>query len=259
MKLAPAFIPFLIASASFGATKQHATASWLVTEKPAMTGGAIRTVVKMVVDEGWHTYWENPGEGGLPVAIEAELPEGWSLGEIQHPVPKRFMTGDLPGFGYEGEVIFPLTLTPPENFKGDLPDFTATLTWLTCDDQTCLPGKAELKLSHTASAQLVETAFEALPKPLPDAEMTILPAEEFMQISLVLPKDSEIDPSAFVVYPATPDVIDPAANPSFRKSPTTPNTWIATAPKSEYLDGTPESLKLVLRNEDGTSYQISSE
>lgn len=258
MKITAVFLPLLTISASFAAPEQHATATWLSSEEPATTEGAVRTVIRMVVDEGWHTYWKNPGEGGMPVSIDAELPEGWSLGEIQYPVPKRFVTGELPGFGYEGEILFPLTLTPPENFEGELPSFSATLSWLTCNDQSCVPGKSELQLSDTANGELIETAFDSLPKPLPDVKMKFLVAEDFLQITLVFPDGAEIDPSSFTVFPATPDVIDPAAKPSFRKSPTTPHTWIATAPKSEYLSGTPENLTLVLKDKDGTSYEISS-
>ncbi len=169
MKITSIVFPLLMVSTSFGAPKQHATATWLSTKEPSASDEAIHTVIRMVVDDGWHTYWENPGEGGMPVSIEAELPEGWSIGEIQHPVPKRFMTGELPGFGYEGEILFPLILTPPENFEGEIPDFSATLSWLTCNDETCVPGKAALKLSKTASDRLIESAFDALPRPLPNS------------------------------------------------------------------------------------------
>lgn len=90
-----------------------ATAEWIPESNKVAPGELFRTVVRMKVNEGWHTYWENPGEGGLPIAVKAELPEGWTLGKIQFPAPIAFTTGQLHGFGYEGEVLFPLTITPP--------------------------------------------------------------------------------------------------------------------------------------------------
>lgn len=215
-------------------------------------------MIKMRIEEGWHTYWKNPGEAGLALSIETKMPEGWTLGEIQFPVPKRFMTGELSGFGYEGEVAFPVTITPPADFEGKIPSLTATSKWLTCSDEKCVPGEAAMTLSSSADKAAVNAAYESLPHPIPGAKLAILSAEEFLQLTLTLPADSEIDPSKFDVLPATPDVIAPAAKPSFKANPTTPRTWIATAPKSEYLSSTPETVSILLKDADGTSYEISS-
>jgi len=50
--------------------------------------------VELKLDEGWHTYWKNPGDAGSPTKIEWQLPTGISAGEIQWPLPhwilKRF-------------------------------------------------------------------------------------------------------------------------------------------------------------------------
>lgn len=245
---------------SFGAPKQHATATWLYSDGATQKNdGTIRTIITMNVDDGWHTYWKNPGEGGLPLSIEAKLPEGWAIGEILFPVPIRFMTGDLPGFGYEGEVIFPINLTPPENFQGKLPALSAKISWLTCSDETCLPGTADLELSAGPHDKLIETAYAALPRAIPDAKLTIVSDETSFIFSMVIPEGSDIDPSSFEIFPATADVIDAAAKPRFQKSPTIPNTWTASAQKSEYLTETPEKIILVLKGKNGASYEISSE
>ncbi|MBC7940485.1 MAG: protein-disulfide reductase, partial [Chitinophagaceae bacterium] len=33
----------------------------------------------------WHTYWKNPGDSGLPTALEWTLPAGVTAGEIAWP------------------------------------------------------------------------------------------------------------------------------------------------------------------------------
>jgi len=260
MKFIPITLLFAaqVASTTFGDPKQHATATWLASDGAANPDGSIHTVIKMNVDEGWHTYWKNPGTAGLPVSIEAELPEGWSIGEIGYPVPKRFMTAELPGFGYEGEILYPVTLTAPEKFEGKLPVLNATVSWLTCDDSACVPGKAVLQLAVGPHQKLIETAYEALPRAIQDAKLTFLSAGESIQLTLTLAEGSEIDPSGFDIFPAIPDIIDPAATPIFSKNPTTPNAWLATAPKNEYLSDTPEKIVLVLKAKDGISYEVSS-
>src|ERR1700735_1486374 len=39
---------------------------------------------------GWHIYWRNPGDSGLPTTIHWTLPAGFAAGDIQWPVPERF-------------------------------------------------------------------------------------------------------------------------------------------------------------------------
>lgn len=55
---------------------------------------------------------------------------------------------------------------------------------------------------------------------------------------------------------ATRNVIDPAANPRFVKSAA--GTWTATAPKSEYLDGEPQAMSLVLADPAKGGWKIST-
>ena len=49
--------------------------------------------VLIEMDSGWHTYWENGGDAGLPTTIEWTLPEGWSAGPILWPTPAPVRRG----------------------------------------------------------------------------------------------------------------------------------------------------------------------
>ena len=234
--------------------EETATAHWKTETPLAKQGEAIRTVIVMKVSEGWHTYWENPGEGGMPPEIEAALPEGWKIGRIQYPVPKRFTTGDLPAFGYEGEIFFPLTLTPPPGFQGPIPQITPTLSWLACNDEACVPGKANVALTAADEPKAVSKAYEALPQAIRGAMLTLAAEGENILITLSAPQD--FDPSALEVFPATGNVIDPSAKPRFAKA--AGGTWTASAPKSEYLDGEPGDLSLVLTAPGKGAWKIST-
>jgi DsbC/DsbD-like thiol-disulfide interchange protein len=238
--------------------KGHASASWIAEKGDIAAGSPIRTVIRMTVDEGWHTYWKNPGEVGIPISLKADLPEGWKLGEIEYPVPHRITTEGLTSFCLEGEVLLPLTLTPPSGFAGKLPALRGTLSWLACNDEGCIPGDAEIALSDVADPETASKAYAALPQPIPGAKLQLTLADDDIILTLILPADSEIDPSAFEVFPATRNVISPAAQPAFAKNPAAPGTWIAKAAKSEYLDGKPEGLALVLANKSGAAWTLST-
>ncbi|MBU6467373.1 MAG: hypothetical protein KGQ30_11720, partial [Burkholderiales bacterium] len=54
---------------------------------------------------GWHTYWKNAGDSGLPTELRWTLPAGMDVGEIAWPVPHRIRVGPLANYGYEGEVL----------------------------------------------------------------------------------------------------------------------------------------------------------
>lgn len=77
-----------------------AEVDWLSVSATVAPGKPVQTALRLVVDPGWHTYWENPGEGGMGISVKWDLPAGWTAGALEHPVPQRFMTGELAGFGY---------------------------------------------------------------------------------------------------------------------------------------------------------------
>ncbi len=253
MKYFLRFLACLLPVVANAGQKPHATASWIAEKAEITADDPIRTVIRMTVDEGWHTYWENPGEGGLPLSIEAELPAGWSIGKIQYPVPKRFMTGELPGFGYEGGTLFPVTLTAPAGFRGNLPPLKASLSWLTCNDETCVPGEAELTFPTETDPGAVTAAYEKLPRALANSMLSVSRDGDNIFISLTLADNSACNPESCELFPITHNVIDPATEPRFKKSTDPENTWQASAPKSEYLSGKIGKFEILLVAPNGTA------
>ena len=239
--------------------QNQAKAEWIPENTKIVPGQTFRTVIHLTVDKGWHTYWENPGEGGLPIKAIAELPEGWTLGSIQFPAPKAFMTGPLHGFGYEGEILFPLTITPPPGSEAtEFPQgIVPKITWLTCSEKSCVPGKAEPTLS-APDPDLVAKAYDSLPKEIPGASLAFDTSGDAVHLSLTLPSGSPLDPSSWKIFPVNRNVIDPSSTPTFVKDVEKAETWTAIAPKSEYLDGAPDSISLVLVDSSGKAWFVTS-
>ncbi len=104
-------------------------------------GGVVVVGVRFSIQPGWHLYWTNPGKVGFPLSATWSLPEGFRVEGLRFPVPKRFFAAGAAGFGYEEEVIFPVELRVPESWPtGKSFPVEATLDWLMCDAQTCVPG-----------------------------------------------------------------------------------------------------------------------
>jgi thiol:disulfide interchange protein DsbD len=97
--------------------------------------------------DGWHVYWKNPGDSGLPPRAEfSATPDGSKFGPLEFPTPDRIPYGPLVNYGYEGPVLYPASWTAPADLKeGGNVTLTATVKWLICKEE-CVPGRAVLTL-----------------------------------------------------------------------------------------------------------------
>lgn len=96
---------------------------------------------------GWHTYWENAGDAGLPTTIHWTLPEGFAAGPIQWPLPRRIVEpGDIQVYAYKDKVLLITTIVPPADFVEASVTLRAKAAWLVCEE-ICIPGTAELELT----------------------------------------------------------------------------------------------------------------
>ncbi|WP_457104918.1 protein-disulfide reductase DsbD family protein [Methylobacterium sp. P5_C11] len=148
--------------------------SSLVAEPAAVAGAQPFTLaVRMQIKPGWHVYWRNPGDSGLPPEVTWTLPAGFNPGAIRWPAPERIPIATLMNYGYEGEVTLLVPVTPPPSLDpADPVQIRAKLTYLVCETE-CVPGSADLALTlpvgkadpDPANAALFDRARAALPKP----------------------------------------------------------------------------------------------
>ncbi|AWN52640.1 protein-disulfide reductase DsbD domain-containing protein [Methylobacterium sp. 17Sr1-1] len=119
----------------------------LVTQESAVAPGATLTAgLRLTMKPGWHVYWRNPGDSGLPPEIAWTLPAGFSAGAIAWPAPERIPVGDLMNFGYEGEVLLTVPVTAPETLGPGPVPLRAKVSYLVCERE-CVPGEASLSTS----------------------------------------------------------------------------------------------------------------
>ncbi len=144
----------------------------LLAEPQAVSGATPFTLaVRMKMKPGWHVYWRNPGDSGLPPEVTWSLPAGFSPGPIQWPAPHRIPIATLMNYGYEDEVTLLVPVTPPPSLDPAEPvRIAAKLTYLVCETE-CIPGSAELRLTlpvgpatpDAANAAVLSGARAAMP------------------------------------------------------------------------------------------------
>lgn len=100
------------------------------------------------IEPGWHTYWQNAGDSGMPPSFEFTVePAGAvEIGKAQWPVPQRHVAeGDILDYIYEGRVLHLFEVQADVGLETMVPiTVTCKITWLVCKE-ACLPGEGEVK------------------------------------------------------------------------------------------------------------------
>lgn len=61
---------------------------------------------------GWKFYWRTPGEGGVPPRFDWSASRNLADIAVEWPAPQRIAIGDVELYGYTGEVLLPINVTP---------------------------------------------------------------------------------------------------------------------------------------------------
>ena len=145
----------LLFAVSFAAPAKSVRTDYVESELVARAsaiepGGKLLLGLRLKMDAHWHTYWQNPGDSGMPTTIQWKLPAGFKAGPIQWPLPQRLPIPPLMNYGYENEIVLPVEITVPKDallsMQGQNARLAARADWLVCKD-VCLPGGADLEIT----------------------------------------------------------------------------------------------------------------
>jgi thiol:disulfide interchange protein DsbD len=202
---------------------------------------------------GWHTYWKNSGDSGLPTQLEWKLPGGIDAGEIAWPVPRKIPIGTLANYGYEGTVLLPVPMAVGAAFApGPLAKeatFQLQASWLVCRKE-CIPeeGTFTLQLPLRSTTALNAAAFEAArqahPQPLAAAPGSQARVEGNGLLLRVAGLPAALRGATLDFFPETAGVIETAAPWTQEWQPD--GTWTARVPLSPERGASPEPLPVVL-------------
>src|SRR5258708_29118444 len=128
------------------AEEPHVKASLLADTRSVVPGQPLHLALRQQIEPGWHTYWSNPGDSGLPTAIDWTLPPDFKAGPIVWPTPERFAVGPVVDYGYRNQVVLRVTIEPPANLRpGSNVTISAHARLLLCSD-TFIPERAPVIL-----------------------------------------------------------------------------------------------------------------
>jgi DsbC/DsbD-like thiol-disulfide interchange protein len=133
-------------------------ATWLpVIPGRAMPGFALT----FTIEPGWHLYWKNSGDTGMPIMLKLDLPAGVEAGEILWPTPKRYIhSGTLLDYTYEDEVTLLVPLAGMSDATGAAPIALgrASIEFLVCQE-ACIPGERTIDLAVPGGTEAGDASF----------------------------------------------------------------------------------------------------
>ncbi len=136
-------------AAAQAADARRAEAELISERTSVIPGETVFVALKMTMDPGWHIYWRNAGDAGLPPQLilkdSASIAED-ALGEMMWPLPKLLpvVDGEIMDYGYDDEAVFALALTVPVDAVGEV-RIEAVADYLICES-ICIPETADVSL-----------------------------------------------------------------------------------------------------------------
>ena len=149
----------------------HAKAS-LITNLQSSSQESFYVGVRLQMQDGWHTYWENPGDSGSPFEATWKTDAGVIIENVSWPTPQTIPYPPLMTFGYEGDVVFPFQVF--RSLDTELTEISLDFDFLICAD-ICIPEQATLTLDLTSasSSDLLDQAIDNLPTKLVKTKSTV--------------------------------------------------------------------------------------
>jgi DsbC/DsbD-like thiol-disulfide interchange protein len=224
--------------------------------KPHLLAG-----VQLRMDDGWKTYWRNPGDSGVPPSFDFTGSKNLKHAEVLYPAPHRFADAGGTAIGYDDEVVFPVRITPER--EGEPIELRLAVSYGLCKT-LCVPNDVSLGLmlpadsaSHFGDAPLLEASLASVPK---TAAPGALPRIESVTADLDGPRPRLLIDALFAPNATGTDLFIDAGSTSVPvPKPVGPPASgkqrfaisFASAAEAAVIKGKP--LKLVLVSDEGSS------
>ena len=139
----------------------HAKAS-LITNLQSSNQESFYVGIRLQMQDGWHTYWENPGDSGSPFEANWSTDEGVIVENVQWPTPITIPYPPLMTYGYEGDIVFPFQVFRSQ--ETELKTISVDFNFLICAD-ICIPESASLSLdlSSASPSKILDNQINNLP------------------------------------------------------------------------------------------------
>ena len=238
------FVPALLLAAptvygqfSLDGGKSETSQANMMAEVTTIAPGEAFTVALQVKHPAeWHSYYKNSGGPELPPTIDWTLPEGFSAGPIQFPVPEVKEGFFGKSFVFHGTPVFLVDIQVPASIAvGETVTLSANASWQICKE-ACIneSGTFTLTLPVTQESQKDPSTAEIFTEarnhqPRSDSKLTVtaLSAGDEMILRVSPAEALAGEPTDFV--PNEPFVRAASAGGSIQREG---DAWLVTLKRS---------------------------
>jgi len=119
------------------------------------------------LQQGWHTYWRNPGDSGVPPRFDFSKSDNVEAVTVLWPAPQKFDDGAGGiSLGYRDQIVLPLRIVVKSVDKPVT--LRAAIDYAVCE-KICIPVQANAELAFASVASTEDSALfaalDTVPKP----------------------------------------------------------------------------------------------
>lgn len=112
-----------------------------------------KVYVDFEMEPGWHIYYKDPGQTGMPTAVDFTLPPGFSAQPLSWPAYETFKESGIVTYGYSKKLRLSTIVTPRKMLKvGQTVTIKASTKWLACK-HSCIPGSSAISVDLKVQAK----------------------------------------------------------------------------------------------------------
>ncbi len=123
-----------------------------------LSGGKTQHVFgfKIILDDGWKTYWRSPGDEGIPPAVTWTILSNAADPQIDFPAPRLIAdaASGVSVIGYRDSVVFPVTVSVAD--PGAAAFVAGNLEFGVCRD-VCVPERVEFRAELAADLDILNS------------------------------------------------------------------------------------------------------
>lgn len=249
----------LPATAHGAATPWHEVAPGarlrLISSDSKLPDGTSRIGLELDMPGSFKTYWQVPGESGIPTEIDFAGSNGIGAATIDWPYPTSETSGGYLDYVYHGHFVLPVTLVPSAAHG----QIEAGVIMGVCSD-VCIPVRASFSLPlDFASPDAVQSLR------LQQAEATVPirwngPAPAFSTVRFDVAQSrlvlgdvgADVDPSSVLASTADPTVVFDAP----QKSPDGHALLLPLRGKPQHSDWMAQPIRLTFMTGEGPYYVV---
>lgn len=189
----------------------------LVDHQTVAPGKPFWVAMRFKIEPGWHIYWDNPGDSGMPTTISLALPEEYDLGPPLWPAPVKFEDAGMVSYGFKGETVVLIEVTPTKEAAPGPLVIEASAKWMACNE-ICVIGEGAAKAVLTvgqapsvaeANAKVFEGARKAIPPSGKDLKPSYSLADGFIDLKFQVPEGEK--PNGAYFFVRQPGLVEAAA------------------------------------------------